>query len=312
MLSRNGIGEALAFARGKIILLGEHAVVYGHPAIAAAIDVGVTATAAPAESDELFVPTWSKSIRPDATSEDALERAVAVAFSERPASRPRLRVTADVGLPAGAGLGCSAALGVAVLAAIDDALGTPRSPESLAEASFAWEKVFHGNPSGIDNTVAALGGIVVFRRGDPLERILPKRPIPLVVAFSGESCSTQITVASVARQRERKPTEVNECFDAIASVVRNGRIAIGEGDLVGLGQLFDVNHMLLSSLMLSTAKLEALCAVSRSAGALGAKLTGGGGGGCMIALAKGRDEAGPILEALRAEGVSPFYVEAGA
>lgn len=302
----------MASSRGKIILLGEHAVVYGHPAIAAAIDRGVEATAVVADRDELFVSPWDKTIAPDAESTDALARAVAVAFADRAADRPRLRVSAEVSLPAGAGLGCSAALGVAVIDAIDRALGTERSREDLASAAFAWEQVFHGTPSGIDNTVAALGGTVIFRRGAPLEPLRPKRPLPIVVAFSGESASTQLTVASVARQRERRPAEVDECFEAIASVVRNGSIAIERGDLVALGQLFDVNHMLLSSLMLSTAKLESLCAAARAAGALGAKLTGGGGGGCMIALAKSAEDAGPILDALRAEGVEPFLVEAGA
>lgn len=301
----------MAFARGKIILLGEHSVVYGHPAIAAAIDRGVHATATRSEEDRVFVSPWNRMVTPNAESEDALDRAVAVAFTGRDPNRPKLRVDATVELPAGAGLGCSAALGVAVIDAIDRACGTERSREALAEASFDWEKVFHGNPSGIDNTVAALGGVVVYRRGAPLDPVRPKIPLPIVVAYSGESASTHSTVASVAHQRERRPAEVDELFEAIASVVRNGRIAIERGDLEALGQLFDMNHMMLSSLMLSTDRLETLCSAAREAGALGAKLTGGGGGGCMIALAESAEAAEPILEALRREDAEPFLVEAG-
>lgn len=299
----------MAFARGKVILLGEHSVVYGHPAIASAIDRGVRATASIADADALTVASWGLSMGPNESGEP-LERAFAVALDGR-SDRPRIQVDCEVALPSGAGLGCSAALGVAVIDAIDELLGAPRTREALAEAAFAWERVFHGNPSGIDNTVASLGGIVYFRRHAPLAAVRPRRPLPLVVAFSGESASTKETVASVARQRDRRPAEIDALFEAIASIVDNGRLAIEAGDLVGLGKLFDANHMLLSSLMLSTERLERLCAAARDAGALGAKLTGGGGGGCMIALVKDAEASAPVLDALRAEGVDPFFVEAG-
>jgi mevalonate kinase len=304
----------MAFARGKIILLGEHAVVYGHPAIASAIDRGVhaQATVTDGDVDRLSIAPWGQDVGPSADeSAEALCRAFHVALDGRAKDRPRLLVTCDVGLPSGAGLGCSAALGVAVIDAIDEVLGTPRSREALAEAAFAWEQVFHGNPSGIDNTVAALGGIVSFRRSAQLETVRPRRPLPMVVAYSGESSSTKVTVASVARQRERRPAEIDALFEAIASIVDNGRLAIEAGDLRGLGKLFDANHMLLSSMMLSTERLERLCGAARGAGALGTKLTGGGGGGCMIALVTDREASLPVLAAIRAEGADPFYVEAG-
>ena len=301
----------MAFANGKIILLGEHAVVYGHPAIAAAIPRGVEANAAPAARDLLVIEPWSMAFHPNHDGEP-LERAFAVALDGRAADRPRLEVRCDVRLPSGAGLGCSASLGVAVIAAIDEALGTPRAREVVGKAAFAWEQVFHGNPSGVDNTIAALGGVAYFRRGQPLQAIHPRNPIPLVVAFSGESSSTKETVASVARQRDRRPAEIDALFEAITSLVDNGRLAIEAGDVVGLGKLFDANQMLLASLMLSTERLERLCGAARAAGALGAKLTGGGGGGSMIALVRDAEASAPVLEALTREGVEPFYVEAGA
>lgn len=301
----------MAFAHGKIILLGEHAVVYGKPGIAAAIDRGVSATARVAEADRLWIEPWAREVVPSAEADDPLSRAFAVALRERPAGAPRLAIRCDVGIPAGAGLGCSAAIGVAVISAIDEVLGVERPRAAVAEAAYAWEQVFHGNPSGIDNTMAAVGGIALYRKGQPLEPIVPRRPLPIVVAYSGESASTKETVAEVARQRARRPAEVDALLDAIESVVINGRRAIEDGDLRALGQLFDANHMMLSSLMLSTEKLEHMVAAARAAGALGAKLTGGGGGGCMIALVADRDAAAPVCDALRAEGTDPFVVEAG-
>ncbi len=276
------------FGRGKAILLGEHAVVYGRPALACGIERGVRAEARSADASQLIVPTWDLALRPDA--EEPLARAFDALLNVYP-ERPTFEVTAEVELPAGAGLGCSAALGVAVLAAMDDALGVVRDAEARAEVSLAWERVFHGNPSGVDPAMASAGGVAVFRRGEPLQRVIPRRPLILVIADSGESSSTKVMVDSVRRQHERSQKRVEEVFDGIAALVRNGELAIAAGDVHALGQLMDLNHGLLSSLLLSTTKLEALCERARDAGAEGAKLTGAGGGGCMIALAPDMETA---------------------
>ncbi len=280
----------MGFGRGKIILLGEHAVVHGYPAIAVGIERGVTAKAKTAERDLLRLTPWDLAIRPDPRGSQPLERAFAAALSLYP-NRPGLEVSAAVDLPAGAGLGCSAAIGVAVLDAIDKALGIKRTRTDLAESALSWEKVFHGNPSGIDNAMSAVGGVALYRRGDPLKPLRSNKPLYLVVGYSGESSSTKEMVASVARQLENEPRRVNEAFEAIEVLVRNAKLAIEAGDHVALGQLLDLNQTILSSLMLSTGKLEEMCQAARSAGALGAKMTGAGGGGCMFALAAKHDEA---------------------
>jgi mevalonate kinase len=221
-------------------------------------------------------------------------------------------VHAEVGLPGGAGLGCSAALGVAVIAAIDEELGVARSPQALADASMSWERVFHGNPSGVDNTMAATGGVALFTRGEALIPLRLRAPLTLVVGHSGEASETKDMVNLVAQQLAREPARVNELFDAIAALVRNARLALEAGDGRALGQLVDMNHSLLSALMLSTPRLEALCQAARAAGALGAKVTGAGGGGCMFALAPGPasgDPAQGILSALRTAGSESFITE---
>jgi mevalonate kinase len=290
----------MGFGGGKVILLGEHAVVHGYPAIAVGIDRGVVAEASPADEDVLKLSPWNVEVRPDRTGEP-LERAFAVALSGY-SKRPPIEVRAQVDLPGGAGLGCSAAIGVAVLHAIDEALGLERSREELAGAAIEWERIFHGNPSGIDNTMSAVGGVALFRKGEPLQSLRSNKALHLVVGYSGQSASTKEMVASVARQLESDPVRVKKAFEAIEVLVRNAKLALEAGDLVALGQLLDLNHSILSSLMLCTTKLDEMCQAARNAGALGAKMTGGGGGGCMIALAPKCDEALRICEAL-GEGV---------
>ncbi len=290
----------MAFAGGKVILFGEHAVVHQRPALAAGISIGVKATATEANADRLTADPWGVDLAPgegEGQSAD-LSRAFATALALYPEDRPRFHVHAEVGIPGGAGLGCSAALGVAIIHALDEAMGVTREPEARGEVSMAWEKVFHGNPSGVDNMMAAVGGIAVYRRGEPLDPILARKSLPLVIAHSGESSSTKDMVSMVTRQYEREPDRVGELFDGIASLVRNAKLAIKDGDHKAVGQLMDMNQALLSGLMLSTEKLERLCKVAREAGAHGAKLTGAGGGGCMIALCASTEAAQTVQAAL--------------
>lgn len=294
--------------RGKVILLGEHSVVYGKPALAAGLAAGVTTTAEPSPAFILECQPWD--VRVDPTSDEQLGRAFA-AVLEGYAQKTPVHVRADVELPGGAGLGCSAALGVAVVDALDAAYGVERTPEERADFSLAWERVFHGNPSGVDNTMAACGGIAMFTKGQPLERVHARRPLPLVIAHSGESSSTKEVVDHVRRQHDKEPKRIGEVFDAIEALVRNAKLAVEAGDLKGLGQLMDMNQAMLSALMISTEKLETLCRNARNAGALGAKLTGAGGGGCMIALAPDMDAAQKIEAALKPDASLTLIAEAG-
>ncbi|MCB9602190.1 MAG: mevalonate kinase [Sandaracinus sp.] len=300
----------MAFGRGKVILLGEHGVVYGHPALAAGLGVGVHATATASTEDVIVARPWDVEAR--VGSDQPLALGLGAILEGMPADRPRVRVEVDVDLPGGAGLGCSAAIGVAVTGALDTLLGVERTAEERGDYSLRWERVFHGNPSGVDNAMAAVGGVALFRRGQPLQPVHVKKPLSLVIAHSGESSSTKEIVARVARQREAEPERVDEAFGAIAALVNNAKLAVEAGDLKALGQLFDLNQMLLAGLMLSTEKLEELCRVAREEGALGAKLTGAGAGGCMIALAKDEADAGRIRAELAKRSPLTLVAMAGA
>ncbi len=302
-----------AFGRGKVILLGEHSVVYGKPALAAGLGIGARATAESADGHhELHCMPWDQRVAPG--DDEPLARAFEALLAHF-GERPPVRVRCEVALPGGAGLGCSAAIGVAVLRALDarwrEEGEPPPSDDEIAEIALRWEQVFHGNPSGVDNAMAACGGVAIFQRSQPLQRLCVPRPLPLVVAHSGESSSTKEVVDFVRKQYDKEPERIGEIFDGIEALVRNAKLAVEAGDLRGLGQLMDMNQALLSALLLSTEKLETLCRVARGAGALGAKLTGAGGGGCMIALAPSMEAATEIEAALREHATMTLVAEAG-
>jgi mevalonate kinase len=277
-------------ASGKIILLGEHMVVYGAPALAAGIDRGARAEATllaePGASSRLLL--GGAVIPASASSSDDRARAFAALLTEGHAT-PAIEVKAESDLPPGGGLGSSAALGVAIARAIRElaarAKGEALAPEgeALARAS-AWERVFHGNPSGIDIAAAATGGAFRFTRASGVRPLLLTRDLVFCVGSTGASSSTREMVEGVARLRARKPELFEQTLAGVTALVQNAALAIEAADTEGLGRLMDLNQMLLAGLMLSTETIEALCSLARSAGALGAKLTGAGGGGSVIAL----------------------------
>jgi mevalonate kinase len=278
-------------AGGKVILLGEHVVVYGRPAIAAGLPIGlevqVSEGAGPAvASDD---PALEVDPRP------ARMLAEAAGLVDLDASRVVARVRSE--LPAGRGLGSSAALAVATLRAVAAAAGRSLDPASELTLGRRLEATFHGTPSGIDPAAAALGRCFRFVRGDP-PAVVPLRvavPLPLVVAFGGRPRRTGAAVGGL-RERWRAARARHEAlFDDVAAVVARGVAAIEGGDLGALGRAFDDNQALLEALGVSSEEVATLVAAARRAGALGAKLTGGGAGGAVIALAERAEDVATRL-----------------
>jgi mevalonate kinase len=293
-------------AWGKVILLGEHAVVYGAPALAVGIDRGALAWANPAGDGpcRLEVLGWEVSVTEEDVGHDLgrAYRAVLDAHRARGAEARGLLVRARADLPPGGGLGCSAALGVAIARAI----APSEDDDVIGELAMAWERVFHGSPSGVDAAVASRGGCILFEKGLGIDVVKPKSGLFLCVGNTGVASSTRTMVEAVARLRERRPEVVAKSFAGITSLVRNARLAVEAGDRLGLGKLMDLNQMLLSGLFVSTEEIERMCALARTAGALGAKLTGAGGGGSVVALVSGNAAAERVLAAWGVEGFWGF------
>lgn len=302
------MSDAIGRASGKVILFGEHAVVYGVPAIAAGIDRGAQASArATAPGSISTLELGGKTFEARAGGEPDLGLALHALLTATGIS-PTVHVQARADLPPGGGLGCSAALGVAIGRAVCQL--THQDDEAAQSRAVAWEGVFHGNPSGVDTAAAALGGCLRYVRGEGIARVSPARDIWLAIGQTGVPSSTRAMVEGVARIRDRQPEAFEQTLTAFRTLVDNARLAIESGDMKAVGQLMDLAQMLLSGWMLSTEAVETLCRAARDAGALGAKLTGAGGGGCIVSLADdavdGEAAAARIVTAYKAVGLDGF------
>ncbi|GAC1358526.1 MAG: mevalonate kinase [Polyangiales bacterium] len=289
-------------AHAKVILFGEHAVVHGRLAIAIALDRGARASARRIGGPStLLLRPWGRAVTVGDDDDVGLAWS---ALLEAAHVDGGVAAEVDVEVPGGAGLGCSAAIGVALARAVAEAVGARGDDDAVTTSATAWERVFHGNPSGVDVAAAVRGGVLSFRKGSAPSTIAFPDAIELVVASTGEPCSTRAMVEQVARQLARRPQVVERTFDGIDNLARKSIAAIEAGLWYEVGRLMDLNHALLASMMVSTEALERACNLARAAGAMGAKLTGGGGGGCAIALAPGCTEQ--VLEAWRGAGIDGF------
>lgn len=288
----------MARANGKVILLGEHAVVYGVPAIAAGIERGATAVARAADVSTLRIADRHA----EAGDDSDLGRGFSALLTSLAA--PALAVEVELELPPGAGLGASAALGVAIARAVLEARGEAADDARVLAAAAAWEGIYHGNPSGVDAAAAAHDGCIWFEKGHPVEPLRLGRELFLAIALAGPPASTKLMVEGVARLRERRPAIVDKALEGIRALVKNARLCLEAGDVPGLGSLMNYNQMLLSGLFVSTEGIERCCGLARDAGALGAKLTGAGGGGAVVALCDRDSE--PVLAAWRSAGIECF------
>jgi len=303
-----GRGEA----PGKVILCGEHAVVYGRPALAVPL-LGVHAEA---EVTSGLPGTGLVICALDLGEECALRAAAAdhplaalarLTLSHLGLPEPDWRVTIHSTIPVASGMGSGAAVSAALVRALAAAAGQGLPAEQVSALVYEAEKFYHGTPSGIDNTVIAYGRPVYFVRGQPPQTIPIGRPFALAVADTGVRSSTRAVVAAVRSAWEREPARYDALFDRIAEIVQVAARALAAGMPERLGPLMDENHTLLREIGVSSPELDALVAAARAAGAGGAKLSGAGRGGNVIALVT-EQTAGQVVAALQAAGAARVMV----
>mgnify|MGYP000636905651 FL=1 len=292
-----------ASAPGKLYLFGEHAVVYGEPAVAAAIDRRATVTVEARDDDHLrvdaedltldgFTVEYGRTASDDPdvdVSESLIEAATgyvdaAVAQARDAADAPDagFDVTIESEIPLGAGLSSSAAVTVAAIYAATRELGVELTPQEVADRAFEVEyEVQDGNASRTDTFCSATGGAVRVEGED--RRSLDAPELPLVVGFDGGAGDTGALVGNVRALREEYEFAA-DTVEVVGDLARRGEETLLAGEFEELGRLMNFNHGLLSALGVSSRSLDAMAWAARDAGAYGAKLTGAGGGGCIVAL----------------------------
>lgn len=302
-------------APGKAILFGEHAVVYGRPAIAVPVkQIQATAVAQPnlqGRPGDIWIDAPDILLNAaylDLPPENPLALATRLTLQALGAAQPpacRIRITSTI--PIASGLGSGAAFSIAYIRALSSYLGRPLPDETVSTLAYEVEKIFHGTPSGIDNTVITYAQPVFFIRGQPIEILKVAKPFILVIADTGVKSPTAVSVGDVRLAWQKDPVRYEGMFDAISEIVRSARLKIEAGDIHAIGALMDRNQALLADLNVSSPELERLIQVARDAGALGAKLSGGGRGGNLIALVNHSDIEN-VSKSLLASGATHVLV----
>lgn len=276
-------------APGKIILFGEHAVVYGRPALA----VPVTQIHAEVEvSDSPRAGIWidapAVGLRAELNTLPSDHPVAAVIhnllFSLGISPFPPLEIKINSSIPVASGLGSGAAVSVALLRALSTFLGQPLADEHVNACAYEIEKLHHGTPSGIDNTVITYARPVYFIKGHPIETVKVGIPFTIVIGDTGIAAPTKQSVSDVRKLWLKNATRFEAVFDQVGQIALMARRVIESGQPALLGDLMNQNHAYLQEMTVSSPELDGLIRAARKAGALGAKMSGGGRGGNMLAL----------------------------
>ncbi|MGB9726182.1 MAG: mevalonate kinase [Fervidicoccaceae archaeon] len=322
--------KVMASAPGKVTLFGEHAVVYGHPALVVAIEKRVKAIAESRNDDVIKISARDLRVPGIVISyignEVVLEtdygmvlpaiayinKAIELTAKELGVKRG-VNVEIKSEMPVGAGLGTSAAVAVSTIASYAAVNGYSLSREEIARLGWEVEKEVQGIASPMDTSITSLGGYLKIKYGsNSVERVPLKveGELPLIIGYVEREAKTKDMVAMVRERMQKYPEIYEGIMKMIGHVVERAEASLLRGELKELGFLMNLNHSLLDALGVSTRRLNELVHVARDSGAYGAKLTGAGGGGCVIALVP---EKGEIVEtAMKLHGSMVLRTKLGA
>jgi mevalonate kinase len=271
-------------------LFGEHAVVYGQPALAVPVSqlrVTASVTHTPGEGLKIIAADINQTLPvtiDNTVVDNALTRMAQITLDFLQATPPEVAISFRSDIPPASGLGSGAAVSAALGRAVALAVGSAISESDLNRLVYEVERIHHGTPSGLDNTVIVYERPVYFIREITLETLVIGQPFMLLIADTGKTALTKHAVGDVRSLYETQTETTRPVIEAIGEIARAARVALEHGDTIRMGQLASENHTLLQQLTVSSPELDQLVDAACEAGALGAKLSGGGRGGNMIAF----------------------------
>ncbi|MEZ4753517.1 MAG: hydroxymethylglutaryl-CoA reductase, degradative [Bdellovibrionota bacterium] len=303
--TRTGVGG------GKVILFGEHAVVYGSHAVAASVPLAIEARAEKTkEGVHVLIPKWGveKTLLKGEKFKYSIYESLVLILDELGLENQGVRIEIFPHVPRAMGLGGSAALAVAVIQALNNTFNLNLSLEEVNALAYKSEQIVHGTPSGIDNTLATYGEFILFKKGTPpfMQTLKPAKPLNLVVGITGIESLTAKMVADVREAREKNPAEYDAIFEEINKIALESVQVIETGDIKRIAELMNLNQALLQKIKVSGPEIDELISVARKNGALGAKLSGAGGGGVMFALCENSEIAEQVAKAITKTGYDSF------
>jgi mevalonate kinase len=293
--------KAIAEAPSKAIITGEHFVVHGAWALAAALPRKVRVMVTPSSRFEVVSDRFSDPRSTQLLPVSEVVEAMAKEFS----AKPYVRVKITSAVPGGAGLGSSASTMVAVASAYSKLNSLGLGVDEIIRCSMVGERYIHGKPSGIDSTICAHGGVLLFRLDSPLRKLSLDGPRSLIISYSGTDRSTKGQIGRVSRMKERSPEIFSMLVDGVSDLSLAAAERLREGDMKRLGNLLTLNHAVLGLVGVSNETLDRMVGLMGSLGSYGAKLTGAGGGGSVLAVAPEAKEKS-IVSGLSARGFETF------
>ncbi len=308
-------GEGIGF--GKAILFNEHFVVYKIPAIVSAIGNYTVAKISPSDKSGWQIEDNRKATpryKDDKIEQQKQSINNILKKMNIDLSRNGVKIILDGTLYCASGIGASAASCVAIARAFSDHFDLNLSDEEVNNIAYEGEKGYHGTPSGIDNTASTFGGLIWFEKGENniMDKISLSNPVEIVMGNTGKVANTTAAVAGVRERKEKDPDKYNPIFDRAENIAYLAKDALQGEDYREVGKLMNENHKLLQQIEVSSKELDFLVKLAREYGAYGAKLTGGGLGGNMIALTPGRDLQDDVANAIEKEGFQTVKTVIGA
>lgn len=302
--------RSIASAPGKAIIFGEHAVVYKKPAISVAVDKRAKITITPSKSQTIFtcddlnvkaeINLNKKEFHMISGQKGIVEYILETLSLKHDNTSININLTLD--MPIGAGLGSSAAITVALIAALDDYHGKKLNLEKIAKIAHQVELNVQGSASPLDTATSTYGGLIFLDENSKVSRLNAKFENVMVIGYTSQRGNTGQMVANVRKLKEKYPILVDSVMDTIANITLQAKElfekeTLNEDNLHEVADLLNINQGLLDAIGVNTLELSKMIYISRKTGAIGSKLTGAGGGGSIIALCPGKIEE--VIETLK-------------